>query len=33
MPNPQVESILKTCSNEAKEEAEEKMKEKKEIME
>lgn len=33
MPNPQVETILKTCSNEAKEEAEEKMKEKKEIME
>jgi hypothetical protein len=33
MPNPQVEQILKACSNEAKAEAEEKMKEKKEIIE
>lgn len=33
MPNPQVEAILKTCENEAKAEAEEKMKENKEIME
>ena len=32
MPNPQVESILKTCENEAKKEAEEKMKEDKVLM-
>lgn len=32
MPNPQVESILKTCENEAKKEAEEKMKEDQELM-